>query len=113
MAALPLPDAADIGAPLDPGIDWYLPASRLCSLVHEVAGLDVFSINPGVASKANWARIAFKGGSEVGVASLTSALTSKAGDEYCVSVIWNDSKLLDEERFTSLYGSLIAKLAGG
>ena len=112
MASLPLPDAADVGAPLNPGIEWYVPASKLCSLIETVKDLDVFSINPGVASRADWTQIAFKGGSEAGVASLTTALTNTAGEHFCVSVIWNDSQALDEERFTSLYGSLIGKLAG-
>ncbi|MDR3474189.1 MAG: serine hydrolase [Devosia sp.] len=110
MAALPLPDAADVGAPLDPGIEWYLPASRLCSLIGEVAGLDVFEINAGVARKQDWAHIAFKGGSEVGVASLTSALVDKAGHRYCVTLTENDRQALDEQRVTALYGALLGKL---
>ena len=111
MSKMPLPDAGDVGAPLDPGIEWYLSSTKLCSLIEEVAGLDVFQINPGVASKADWAQIAFKGGSEVGVASLTSALTDKSGAHYCVSVIANDSQPLAERTITSLYSTLIAKLA--
>ena len=111
MSKMPLPDAGDVGAPLDAGIEWYLSSTRLCSLIQEVAGLDVFQINPGVASKADWAQIAFKGGSEVGVASLTSALTDKSGAHYCVSVIANDNQPLAEGTITSLYSTLIAKLA--
>lgn len=110
MAALPLPDAADVGAPLDPGIEWYLPPSRLCGLLAEVEALDVFTINTGVARRQDWARIAFKGGSEVGVASLTSALTDKAGHRYCVTLTQNDNQALDEQRITALYGALIDKL---
>lgn len=112
MAALPLPDAADVGAPLDPGIEWYLPASRLCALAGEVAGLDVFEINQGVARKPDWTRIAFKGGSEVGVASLTTDLIDQAGHHYCVSLTENDRQPLDEPRVTALYGALVGKLAG-
>lgn len=112
MAAMPLPAATEVEAPLDDGIEWYLSASKLCSLIAETADLDVFTINPGVARKADWAHVAFKGGSEVGVANLTSALTDKAGAKYCVAVTWNDGKAFDEGRLTSLYGSLVAKLAG-
>jgi len=112
MDALPLPNAADVAAPLDAGIEWYAPPARLCSLIAEVAGLDVFEINPGVARKADWSRIAFKGGSEVGVASLNTDLTDKAGHHYCVSLTQNDSQVLDEARFTALYTALIDKLAG-
>jgi len=112
LSAMPLPDAGDVGAPLDTGIEWYLPATTLCSLISEVAGLDVFKINPGVASKSDWDRIAFKGGSEVGVASLTTEVTDKSGTRYCVAAIANDNQPLDEGRLTSLYSTLIAKLAG-
>jgi beta-lactamase class A len=112
MSKMPLPDAGDVGAPLDAGIEWYLSSAKLCSLIQEIAGLDVFQINPGVASKADWAQIAFKGGSEVGAASLTSAVTDKSGAHYCVSVTANDNQPLAEGAITSLYSTLIAKLAG-
>lgn len=112
LSAMPLPDGGDVGAPLDPGIEWYLPATTLCSLIGEVAGLDVFRINPGVASKSDWDRIAFKGGSEVGVASLTTEVTDRSGARYCVAAIANDNQPLAEGRLTSLYSTLIAKLAG-
>ena len=111
MSKLPLPDPGDVTGPLDPGIEWYLSSSALCRLTDAVSGLDVFQINPGAADKADWAKIAFKSGSEVGVASLTTRLVDRAGNRYCVSLTVNDSKPLDEQRVTSLYGSLIAELA--
>jgi beta-lactamase class A len=110
MAAMPLPDPGDADGPLDPGIEWYLSSTRLCQLIGQVADLDVFSINTGVARKADWPQIAFKGGSEVGVASLTTQLTDKAGNSFCVSLTVNDSKPLNEAQVTSLYSSLIDKL---
>ena len=110
MAAMPLPSPDTVGAPLDDGIEWYLSASTLCRLIDRVAGLDVFTINRGVVDPAAWTGIAFKGGSEVGVASLTSALTAPDGTHYCVSMTANAHKPLDEQRFTSLYGALIAQL---
>ena len=112
LSGTPIPDAADVGSPLDVGVEWYLPATTLCSLIGDVSGLDVFQINPGVATKSDWAQIAFKGASEVGVASLTTAVTSKSGDHYCVSVTANDDQPLQEGTITSLYSTLIAKLAG-
>jgi len=111
LANMPLPAAADAGGLLDPGVEWYLPASKLCQLAESVADLDVFAINPGLASRDDWQGIAFKGGSEVGVASLTTVLTDKAGVRYCASLTVNDSKPLDEDHLQSLYGSLIEKLA--
>jgi beta-lactamase class A len=110
MAAMPLPPPGDVMAPLNDGIEWYLPLTRLCSLIDAVKDADVFSINPGVARPVDWQHIAFKGGSEVGVANLTSALIDKAGNHYCVSMSWNDHKALDETGFTALYGALLDKL---
>lgn len=110
MAGMPLPDPADVMAPLDDGIEWYAPLTRLCALAGDVARLDVFAINPGVARRTDWSNIAFKGGSEVGVASLVSALTDMAGNRYCVAVTWNDHQALDETRFTALYGALLDQL---
>ncbi len=110
MAAMPLPSPDAVGAPLDDGIEWYLPATTLCRLIDKVSDLDVFTINRGVADPADWAGIAFKGGSEVGVASLTSELTAADGTRYCVSMTANAHQPLDEQRFTALYGALIAQL---
>jgi hypothetical protein len=55
------------------------------SMVFWRALLDVMQINPGVASKTDWASVAFKGASEIGVLSLTTALTGKDGYSCCVS----------------------------
>jgi beta-lactamase class A len=112
MAAMPLPSPVDVGQPLNPGIEWYLSLSKLCSLIAAVKDIDVFSINPGVARPADWSHIAFKGGSELGVANLSSALTDAAGNMYCIAMTWNDAKALDEARFTAIYGALIGKIAG-
>ena len=70
-------------------------------------------INPGVAQKADWASVAFKGGSEVGVLSLTTLAKAKSGATYCVSVIWNGPAALDEGKSESAYAGVLAKLARG
>ena len=65
----------------------------------------------GLPLSSHWSLSVIKGGSEVGVASLTSALTDRSGAHYCVSVIANDNQPLAEGTITSLYSTLIAKLA--
>jgi hypothetical protein len=112
MAAMPLPRVGDVLGPLDDGIEWYASLATLCRLAGEVKGLDVFEINPGIARKADWARIAFKGGSEVGVTAFVTALADKAGADYCIAAAWNDHKVLDDIRFSALYGALIDKIGG-
>jgi len=112
LAAMPLPKVSDVLNPLDDGVEWTVPLRTLCRLVEEVKGLDVFDINPGVARQADWAHVAFKGGNEVGVSALVSALTDEAGTDYCVAAAWNDHRALNDTRFTALYGALIDKIGG-
>jgi hypothetical protein len=49
------------------------------------------SINPGVAAPGDFARVAFKGGSDVGVVNLTTMVTTKRGTKLCFSATENDS----------------------
>jgi hypothetical protein len=93
------------------GAEWYVPAERLCELIEAVAGLPPMQINPGVAARADWQDIAFKGGSEIGVLNLTTRVTGKDGTRYCVVASWNDTKAIDETRATGAYASLLAALA--
>ncbi|MEO7221416.1 MAG: serine hydrolase [Devosia sp.] len=108
-----LPDGSKALSPHDQGAEWYVSPTALCALIESVADLDVVQINPGVASKRDWARIAFKGGSETGVLNLTTAVVGKDGTRYCVAASWNDSKGIDEAKATSAYASLLSKLAKG
>ena len=110
---LPLPDVSKVLTPHDEGVEYYLSPATLCRLIGEVGDLDVMQINPGVAQKADWASVAFKGGSEVGVLSLTTLAKAKSGATYCVSVIWNGPAALDEGKSESAYAGVLAKLARG
>jgi hypothetical protein len=99
--------------PHDQGAEWYVSPTTLCALIEAVGDLDVTRINPGVANKADWASVSYKGGSEIGVLNLTTLVVSKDGTRYCVAASWNDSKAIDEAKATSAYASLLAKLARG
>jgi beta-lactamase class A len=113
VAKRPLPDGSKALSPHDQGAEWYVSPTALCALIESVSDLDVVRINPGVANKTDWAQIAFKGGSEVGVLNLTTAVTGKDGTRYCVAASWNDVKAIDEAKATSAYASLLGKLAKG
>lgn len=110
LASQPLPSGAGL-SPHDQGAEWYVPPTRLCALIDAVGDLDVMSINPGVANKADWARVAFKGGSETGVLNLTTQLTAGDGARYCVAISWNDDKAIDESKATAAVATLLAILA--
>ncbi len=60
---LPLP-SVDIfagGKPLALQVEWYFSARQLCGLIGKVAALPQMSVNPGVATAADWKHIAYKG----------------------------------------------------
>ena len=109
---LPLPSVTAITshAPaLD--IEWRFTTRELCGLMARVQALPYLSVNPGVADPSQWARVTFKGGSDVGVINLTTGLLGADGHAYCVSVTQNDPKNpLDETKFATLTASLIGAL---
>lgn len=110
-AKAPLPEINQI-ADHHPGVEWYVPLRRLCALVAEVAGLDVFKINPGVADPADWTDIAFKGGSEIGVLNMTTQVTNAAGQTYCAAATWNAaSGPVSEATAIPAYALLLKALA--
>jgi beta-lactamase class A len=96
--------------PVAPDIEWFFTTRELCALMAGAADLPLMGINPGVANKSQWSRIAYKGGSEPGVLNLTTMLTGKSGASYCVSATWNDTKQLDDQKFEIAYGELLASL---
>ncbi|MFW5994293.1 MAG: serine hydrolase [Halanaerobiaceae bacterium] len=91
-------------------IEWHFTAYEIAELMTEVKELELMSINPGVASKSNWERIAYKGGSEPGVFNLSTWLEAEDGTEYFLTATWNSDDFLDEDKFTQLYKNLIGNL---
>jgi beta-lactamase class A len=110
--AQPLPEAGQFSdAPTATDIEWFFTPEELCSLVGKAADADAFRINPGLADRAQWQQVAFKGGSEGGVLNLTTAVTGKNGKHYCVAATWNNSAALDQSKFFATYGSILNTLA--
>lgn len=107
--ALPLP--RDASGQHVQGIEYYVSLNRLCTLIGEVAELDVMQINPGVADKNDWGKITFKGGGEQGVLNFTTQVTGSDGIARCIAFSWNADGSLDSARATKLYAALIKALA--
>ncbi|MEO6418807.1 MAG: serine hydrolase [Polyangiaceae bacterium] len=108
---LPLPHAEDYPkgvTALD--VEWFFSPAELCAYMARVHDLPLMGINPGVAKKSDWDRIAYKGGSEPGVINMTSWVT-KGSKSYCVSATWNDGKPIDETRFALAYSGVLSFLA--
>lgn len=110
MAQRPLPTAAAAGTPHTKGIEWYIPLTRLCAILASLRDEEIPGYNPGVAKPDDWARIAFKGGSEIGVLNLTSEVEDNNGDYWCVAMTWNGDKALDEPRGASAYAGVLSAI---
>ena len=110
LQSLPLPSVADFTSPQALDVEWFFSAYELANLMAAVQDLSVFSINPGVASPADWQHIAFKGGSEPGVINLTTWLVGQSGMNYCVVATWNNDEVVDEVQFVGLYSGVLRQL---
>ncbi|HTX60377.1 MAG TPA: serine hydrolase [Verrucomicrobiae bacterium] len=106
---MPLPNADALDtSPANADVDWSFTNRQLCDLMERVQELPLASINPGVASPADWERIAYKGGSDWGVISMTTWLVARDGKNFCVSATWNDTAAAtDETTFENAYLTLI------
>ncbi|HEY5258209.1 MAG TPA: serine hydrolase [Candidatus Baltobacteraceae bacterium] len=112
VARMPLPSLSNLDT--DPGlatIEWHYTNRDLCRLMSTVQGLALMSINPGGINTSDWKRVAFKGGSDWGVVSITTWLVSNNGTTYCVSATENDTTApVSELRFAQLYDALVSQL---
>ncbi|MBF2079650.1 MAG: serine hydrolase [Synechococcales cyanobacterium T60_A2020_003] len=96
------------GDPIALDVEWFFSARELCQHMDHVADLPLMGINPGVATPADWADVAFKGGAEPGVLNLTTHLKAYDGSTYCVVATWNNPKAaVNEAQLLGLYSSLI------
>jgi len=110
IVTMTLPTADKIGQHNE-GVEWYMPAQRLCALLDEVANLDVTAINPGVARPDDWQRVAYKGGSEIGVLNLSTMTEAKDGRTICAVLTVNAPEAVAEDDVFSLYGRMLQQLA--
>jgi hypothetical protein len=96
-----------------PGIEWFFTALELQELLEDLGTLPAFNGNPGLARRADWAHIAFKGGSDAGVINLSTLLVAHDGTRHSVIATWNDTSPLAETRLTMAYEGILQRLAGG
>lgn len=90
--ARPLPSVQQLlEAPLL-AIEWHYSVRQLCTLMQRVADLPLMSINPGVADPSDFRRVAYKGGSDIGVLNMTTMVTTRRGTHICFSATINDAK---------------------
>jgi beta-lactamase class A len=111
--ALPLPRAEALLSRPELGVEWRYSVRDLCALMAKVSANAIMGVNPGVADPAAFRRVAFKGGSDLGVINLTTAVTTMRGTKLCFSATLNEaSASLDEARFETAYGGVMRMLEG-
>lgn len=97
-----------------PDVEWFYTAHELCDLMAQVEDLDLMTVEPGpsVSQPEQWARVAYKGGSEAGVLNLTTWIESQEEVNYCVTMTENNANApVDDAQFLSAYRALVATLS--
>lgn len=96
------------GNPLAIDVEWYMTANELADLIERLQALELMTINPGLATKEHWRRVAYKGGSEPGVLNLTTFLLDDEENRFTVVVTVNNAeKALDEQRIMEIYQAIL------
>ncbi len=110
LAARDLGETKDFGATPTVGIEWFFTARELCGLIDNLFAAPAVTINPGPIDAADWVRVAYKGGSELGVLNFTAAAEGADGERVCAAVTLNTDRAIDERRATVLFASLFEAL---
>ena len=106
-----LPRVEDVLRPHRRHAEWRLSTADLCAWMAKVVHLPLMRMNPGPVWQSRWKRIAYKGGSEIGVLNLTTRALDPKGRDVCVSVTWNAPRPLQEGALAERYVSLFLSLA--
>jgi len=85
------------------------------SIIYALRGANEIYINPGLATKSDWYRAGYKGGSEGGVLQYTHLLQkSKKSPVYVISLTANNpEKGLNTSKITEIASRLIALVKEG
>jgi len=110
LADAPLPSLQDVSTLWQKEAEWLLSTGVLCGWMDKVASLELMQINPGVVRAVDGDRVAYKGGSEIGVLNFTTEVDDGQGRRFCVSVTWNASGPIDEASHAQLYAALVHEL---
>jgi beta-lactamase class A len=111
IATMPLLTDGFLEVPYALDVEWFFSNRELCALIEQVADLPAMGIISMVTPKEDWARVAFKGGSEPGVISTTTWVQADDGRTYCVSATWNnDQTVVDPPTFAAIQTRLFEAL---
>ena len=106
-------------------VEWFASATELARTMMELRRVErrpnmdalghALRINDGInLDDQTWPRVAFKGGSEPGVLNLTYLSEDSNGNEWIVSLGWNNTEaMLDDNRLIRIAVGVFALLADG
>ena len=89
---------------------WSYTAAELCALARRVHGLHAMRIDPGLARRARWKLMAFKGGALPGVLNYTHYGVRKDGRPVCVAASWNHTAPVKDARLAGPVRRLLQAL---
>jgi beta-lactamase class A len=109
VRSAPLPDQSRLAhKPVVLDVEWLFTPRELCALMGRIADLPLLHVAHGPIDADRWQRVAFKGGAEPGVLSVTAELQAETGQRYCLAAVWNAAHPLDALRFAQLIADLLA-----
>jgi len=96
-------------------VEWFFSTEELASIIYDLREANEIYINPGLATKSDWYRAGYKGGSEGGVLQYTHLLQkSKNSPVYVISLTANNpDKGLNTSKITEIASRLIALVKEG
>lgn len=104
-------NAAFAGGPKAIDIEWFASPADLAKLIAHMRktadpkAFEIMAISPSATDtiKGKWPYIGFKGGSEPGVLNLTWALKDAAGQDWLLSLGWNnDAAVVDQGKLEAI-----------
>lgn len=96
-------------------VEWFFSTEELASIIYDLRGANEIYINPGLATKPDWYRVGYKGGSEGGVLQYTHLLQKgKNSPVYVISLtVNNPEKGLNTSKITEITSRLISLVKDG
>ena len=110
LAGHDLGETKDFGTTPTVEIEWFFTARELCDLIDDLFAAPAVAINSGPVDAGDWSRVAYKGGSELGVLNFTAAAERADGKRVCAAVTLNADRAIDEQRAAVLFASLFKTL---
>ena len=109
LSRYPLPAAPAVMRSYEMAIGWALSTRKLCEIMMTLERSSLLALNAGLASKEDWAYVAYKGGNDIGAYNYTTRVEWR-GKKGCVSLTWNGDADTDISKLVQLYREALSGL---